>query len=96
MNKENANKATQTAGSVRITRSRARAQGPSFEQDHKRILRANVKRAASDMTKSAMAGNVPVQNKKRAVLKDVTNVLCESSHSNCVNVAKDQVDASYL
>lgn len=91
MNKENANRAMRSADNVCITRSRAQALGPSLEQEHKRILRTNVKRAASDETKSATAGNVPVQNKKRAVLKDVTNVFCESSYIDYVNVAKYQV-----
>ncbi|KAF9616823.1 hypothetical protein IFM89_032673 [Coptis chinensis] len=82
---------------VRITRARAAAchasgialpPKPSTRQVQKAGLRGNSKRPPSDENSS-----VPVtgQNKRRTVLKDVTNVLCENSYKSCMNVAKIQV-----
>ncbi|XP_019189830.1 PREDICTED: cyclin-A2-2-like [Ipomoea nil] len=81
--------------SMRITRSRARtltsSQGlpplhPSATlQDGKQVRRASSKRAASDENKSTSSC---VQPKKRAVLRNVTNVVCESSYLNCMTGTK--------
>ncbi|KAI4376159.1 hypothetical protein MLD38_013949 [Melastoma candidum] len=101
MNKENDIGVRRVADNVRITRSRAKAVGtstgilpssrPSFKQDHKRVLRASAKRAASNENKPANEGDAAATwNKKRAVLKDVTNVLCKRSFLSCVNAAKHQ------
>ncbi|XP_010532139.1 PREDICTED: cyclin-A2-4-like isoform X2 [Tarenaya hassleriana] len=50
-------------------------------QNQQRVPRANTKRAALEEKKS----NAP---KKRAILRDVTNISCESSYRSCFNVAK--------
>ncbi|XP_031119545.1 cyclin-A2-2-like [Ipomoea triloba] len=83
--------------SMRITRSRARtltsSQGlpplhPSVTQDGKQVRRASSKRAASDENKSTTGASSCVQPKKRAVLRNVTNVVCESSYLNCMTGTK--------
>ncbi|KAF5204856.1 Cyclin-a2-1 [Thalictrum thalictroides] len=80
----------------RITRARAaayRASGgmlppkPCTRQTQKECPEANSKRSGSDENCSV---SVTGQNKRRAVLKDVTNVLCESSYKSCMNAAKIQ------
>ncbi|CAH8337062.1 unnamed protein product [Eruca vesicaria subsp. sativa] len=50
-----------------------------------RVLRANSKRTASDDKND----NTP---KKRAVLKDISNVTCKNSYTSCLNAAKIQVE----
>ncbi|KAL1199324.1 Cyclin-A2-4 [Cardamine amara subsp. amara] len=50
-------------------------------QNQGRVLRANSKRTALDEKKA----NAP---KKRAILKDITNVTCENSYTSCFNVAR--------
>ncbi|CAH2067980.1 unnamed protein product [Thlaspi arvense] len=50
-----------------------------------RVLRANCKRPYLDEKKA----NPP---KKRAVLKDITNITCENSYRSCFNAAKIQVE----
>jgi len=49
-------------------------------QNQGRVLRAKSKRTALDEKKA----NAP---KKRAVLKDITNVTCENSYTSCFSVA---------
>ncbi|KAI3468283.1 hypothetical protein Pfo_024946 [Paulownia fortunei] len=84
---------------VRITRARAKALGsssglpplyPSAKQDDKQVLRANSKRAASDNNKPAASSAACPRHKKRAVLKDVTNITCENLYINCINAARGQ------
>ncbi|KAJ6295508.1 hypothetical protein OIU76_027410 [Salix suchowensis] len=99
MNKENATAAKFEEPTTRITRARAKASGtsvglfpatkPSFKQDQKHLLRAKTKRAASDENKSCSTSVAGLKHKRRAVLKDVTNILCENSHLNC-NIATKQ------
>ncbi|XP_011026521.1 PREDICTED: cyclin-A2-2-like isoform X2 [Populus euphratica] len=99
MNKENATAAKHEEPTTRVTRARAKASGtsvglfpaskPSFKQDQKHPLRAKTKRAASDENKSCSTSVAGLKHKRRAVLKDVTNVLCENSHLNC-NIATKQ------
>ncbi|KAJ6957253.1 hypothetical protein D5086_031602 [Populus alba] len=99
MNKENATAAKHEEPTTRITRARAKASGtsvglfpaskPSFKQDQKHPLRSKAKRAASDENKSCSTSVAGLKHKRRAVLKDVTNVLCENSHLNC-NIATKQ------
>ncbi|KAK6116873.1 hypothetical protein DH2020_049403 [Rehmannia glutinosa] len=78
---------------VRITRARAKALGsnvglpplhPSSKQDGK-ILRPNAKRAASG-DKKPLAGSAACP-KKRAVLKDVTNITNHNADTNCLNAS---------
>lgn len=85
---------------VRVTRARAKALGsssglpplyPSAKQDDKQVSRGNLKRAASDNNKLAMSSVDCPQRKKRAVLKDVTNIKCDHMYINCMNAARGQV-----
>ncbi|KAK4388905.1 Cyclin-A2-2 [Sesamum angolense] len=89
-----------TEPTVRITRARAKVLRPSnglpplypsAEQDDRRVLRANSKRAASDNNKTAASSAACPQHKRRAVLKDVTNITCQSLYINCTNAATCQV-----
>lgn len=57
------------------------------QQDQKRVLRTNSKRAALDEVNNSAPVTAGVQNKRRAVLKDVTNVLCDS-YRNCLIAPK--------
>ncbi|XP_031102495.1 cyclin-A2-1-like [Ipomoea triloba] len=75
-----------------ITRSRAKALAssgglppvnPSTNQDGKPLTRAKSKRGASDENKQT-TGATSGQPKKRAALKDVSNVVCESASLNCM------------
>ncbi|XP_009798808.1 cyclin-A2-2-like [Nicotiana tabacum] len=89
---------------MRITRSRAKALGssgglpprhPSVRQDNKQGLGAQgtkYKRSASDENNPVTNASTACQQpKRRAVLRDVTNVLCENSYMNCINRSKFQV-----
>ncbi|XP_057799552.1 cyclin-A2-1-like [Salvia miltiorrhiza] len=82
---------------ARVTRARAKFLGssnglpplyPSTKQDDKRVSRASLKRAAPDKPAGSSAACHP--RKKRAVLKDVTNINCENLYINCINAAKGQ------
>ena len=95
MKKENLASSVVGEPIARMTRARAaacRASGgipplkATKQQDQKRVLRTNLKRAALDEENKA---TVPAgfQNKRRAALKDVTNVCC-SSYRNCLITAK--------
>ncbi|KAL0323890.1 UNVERIFIED_CONTAM: Cyclin-A2-1 [Sesamum calycinum] len=88
-----------TEPTVRITRARAKVLRPSnglpplypsAKQDDRRVLRANSKRAASDNNKTAVSSAACPQHKRRAVLKDVTNITCQSLYINCTNAATCQ------
>ncbi|XP_077225298.1 cyclin-A2-4-like [Tasmannia lanceolata] len=89
---------------ARLTRARAAAcrstagkpplKPSSMNQDQKLVLRGNSKRAASDENNHTAPVAASLQHKKRAVLKDVTNVFCENSYKNCVNAAKMQTRIS--
>ncbi|KAL3650868.1 hypothetical protein CASFOL_007271 [Castilleja foliolosa] len=83
---------------ARITRARAKALGslsglpplhPSSKQADKPVSRANLKRAASDK-KEPLSSSVCPPPKKRAVLKDVTNITCEDLYMNCMKSAGGQ------
>ncbi|KAF9681178.1 hypothetical protein SADUNF_Sadunf06G0198500 [Salix dunnii] len=98
MNKENATATKLEVPATRITRARAKALGtsvgiypsskPSFKQEQRHPLRAKTKRAASDENKSASTSINDFKHKRRAVLKDVSNIFCENSHQNCINATK--------
>jgi len=101
MNKENAITAKLEEPATRITRARAKALGasvgiypaskPSFKQEQRHPLRAKTKRAASDENKSASTSIAGFKHKRRAVLKDVSNIFCENSHQNCIYATKQHV-----
>lgn len=78
---------------TQVTRARAAAYraskqmlplNASISQEQKRTSGLNPKRPALD-EKTAP------QHKKRAVLKDVTNICCENLNANCINATKIQV-----
>ncbi|KAK9101836.1 hypothetical protein Sjap_019090 [Stephania japonica] len=84
---------------ARITRARAAAfrasdgalpPKPVMKQDQKRVLRGNSKRPALDEN-SIGAAAAGLEPKRRAVLKDVTNVCCDNSHKCFINAAKIQL-----
>lgn len=88
MDKENRTAAKFEELTVRITRARAKALGssgglppqkPSLKRDQKKVP-TNAKRAVSDENQSAVG---VLQSKKRAVLKEVTNILCDNSYLKC-------------
>ncbi|KAK4769353.1 hypothetical protein SAY86_027503 [Trapa natans] len=86
--------------SVRITRARAKMLGassrilrssrPSFKQDRKGGIHENAKRAAVSKNKTFLDGAAPSQRKRRVVLTDVTNILCDNAHVNHVKALKIQ------
>ncbi|XP_059643771.1 cyclin-A2-4-like isoform X2 [Cornus florida] len=97
MKKENMILANVGEPIARITRARAAAYRTSGgmlppeaskQQPQKRILRTNSKRAALDEMNTSASVPASVQHKRRAVLKDVTNVCCENSYRVCLNAAK--------
>lgn len=100
MDKENTTAAKVEEPTVRITRARSKALGlsggifpsskPSFKQDQKHVLRSKFKRAASDENKASMVAPAGTQHKRRAVLEDVTNILCENSLMNRIHSSKIQ------
>lgn len=97
MRKENLVKSYSGEPSARITRARAAlcqqngaitSGEPSKEYVHKVALRINSKRPALD-EKNDKASLIPcTRHKKRAILKDVTNISCESPHKKCLNATK--------
>ncbi|XP_058200726.1 cyclin-A2-1-like [Rhododendron vialii] len=98
MNKENGTAAKFREPTVRITRAQAKglsiSEGlppprPSRKHDQKPTLQQNSKRPASDENKSSISLTSCFQHKKRAVLKDVTNVFCDP-HVNCINAVRVQ------
>ncbi|PON57964.1 Cyclin [Parasponia andersonii] len=96
MNDENTNAADFEEPLARLTRARAKALETSGgmlpplrpSQGQKRVLRAKSKRAALDENKASAVATASFQHKRRAVLKDVTNVSCENSNFNIVNASK--------
>lgn len=101
MNKENEPNENVQEPTGRITRARSKTLGaaggisfsskPSFKQDQKRVLQVNSKRAASEENKASMTAKVGLQPKRRAMLKDVTNVCADSSYKDYINETKIQV-----
>lgn len=92
---------------MRITRARAKTLGssgglpplhPSVRQDKKQGLvtqGTKSKRPAPDENKPANSSSTASQqHKRRAVLRDVTNVLCENPYMNCINGNKFQVSVN--
>lgn len=82
---------------ARVTRSRAaviRSSGSilgskvSKPQDQKQVLPKNYKRAASDQRNTIAPETTSCQKKRRGVLKDITNVCCNNSYTNCLHAAK--------
>ncbi|WCJ40653.1 Cyclin A2 4 [Euphorbia peplus] len=98
MKKENLLPANVANPNARLTRSQAAALnasnkmlslGATTQQGQERILQANSKRAAPDESTSTsdVAGIPP---KRRAVLRDVTNVCCENSYKSIFNASRIQ------
>nr|QYW07113.1 cyclin A2-1 [Dimocarpus longan] len=99
MNKEYTTAVKGEEPTARMTRARARALGtsgrvfpsskPSFKPEQKRALRGNSKQTASDESKAPMNAASGLHHKRRAVLKEVSNI-CENSQINRMNVSKLQ------
>ncbi|CAN1188523.1 hypothetical protein LINPERHAP2_LOCUS39381, partial [Linum perenne] len=62
----------------------------SLQQDQKRVLKVSIKRQAAEENKASAMGAAGVQRKKRAVLKEVTNILTEDSNVSSINATKAQ------
>ncbi|XP_068647358.1 cyclin-A2-1-like [Aristolochia californica] len=89
---------------VRITRARAAAcssvggalppRPPPAKQDQVRVLRGNSKRAAASDENRYSAPTTSFQNKRRAVLRDVSNICSQSSYNSCISATKLQTKSS--
>ena len=97
MNKENITSAKIEEPTVRITRARAKAATksggllppkPPIKLDQMQVVRTNSKRPASNENKPSATANAGLQHKRRATLKDVTNVVSENSYMNCISTTK--------
>lgn len=105
MNKGNTAAAKNEEPTARITRARARALGISggvsptskavFKPGQKRAHKTHSKRTGSDEKKTLMPSTLGLQHKRRAALKDVTNIR-ENSQVNSNNAAKNQVNSSSI
>lgn len=106
MDKENKTAAKVEESTVRITRARSKAMSgpggtfpsskPSFKQGQKHDLRSKFKRAASDENKASVVAPSGTQHKRRAVLADVSNIVCENSLMNRIHASKIQVRICHL
>lgn len=97
MKKENRAKSDFGEPTVRITRARAAAyqqhgampsREQSKEQYQKEVTGPILKRAALDERDGKAALMACTRNKKRAVLKNITNVCCENPYKKRVNASK--------
>ncbi|KAJ6846635.1 cyclin-A2-1-like [Iris pallida] len=99
MKKENSVLAGCGVPTGRITRARAAACGvthgvlslnpPLTKPDKNQVQRGKTKRDENNYA----APTAAFQNKRRAVLRDVTNVSCENYYKDCINAAKLQTKA---
>ncbi|CAJ1973765.1 unnamed protein product [Sphenostylis stenocarpa] len=94
MNKVNKISAKDEERAIRITRAKARAlreippaSRPSFENEQQKVPRANSKRAATSEDQTSVVVPAALQNKRRAVLTDVTNI-CLKSRDKCTKASK--------
>ncbi|XP_059461474.1 cyclin-A2-2 [Corylus avellana] len=100
MDKENKTAAKVEESTVRITRARSKAMSgpggtfpsskPSFKQGQKHDLRSKFKRAASDENKASVVAPSGTQHKRRAVLADMSNIVCDNSLMNHIHASKIQ------
>ncbi|XP_024985204.1 cyclin-A2-1-like [Cynara cardunculus var. scolymus] len=98
MNKENVPVANIQEPTARITRARAKALGisgrlpplhPLVKQESNQALQSNSKRGSSDNKPTTDVGN-GIQSKRRAVLKDVTNMPFDDLNMKVINEIKIQ------
>lgn len=90
--------------SGRITRARAKELSDTggilcsskSSGDQKHILRVNSKRMASDDIKISSTSSNGLPNKRRAVLKDVTNISRKGYEKNCINASNIQVNLNLM
>ncbi|KAF9612821.1 hypothetical protein IFM89_004231 [Coptis chinensis] len=79
---------------TRITRARAAASNASMgvlpPKPPTKTLRATSKRLASDENSASSSVTAGIHCKRRAVLKDVTNICCENLYKGCISAAKVQ------
>ncbi|XP_027902218.1 cyclin-A2-2-like isoform X1 [Vigna unguiculata] len=87
---------------IRFTRAKARAlrgippppSRPSSKNEQKNMSRANSKRAAASGDQTSVVVPALGQNKRRAVLTDVTNI-CAESHDKCTDASKFRAKGVY-
>ncbi|XP_076908398.1 cyclin-A2-1-like [Bidens hawaiensis] len=79
---------------VRVTRARAAASQSSSSEPSK--PHNNAKRSVQDENKISATATSGVQKKRRAVLKDVTNICCDNSYKNCIVPTKILVRKQYI
>ncbi|XP_043723690.1 cyclin-A2-1-like isoform X2 [Telopea speciosissima] len=88
---------------ARITRAQAAAYQaaggtlpihPSVKHNEKRVLRETSKIAVLDENSSSAPVDAGLRHKRRAVLKDSTNLCCEDLYTNCINASKLQTKNS--
>ncbi|KAK9072074.1 hypothetical protein SSX86_008506 [Deinandra increscens subsp. villosa] len=103
MSKENVHPANNKVPTTRITRARAKALGvsgdlpplhPRAKHEFNQFLQPNSKRGSSD-NKSNDAGS-NFQSKRRAVLKDVSNMPFNDLNIKVINDIKIQVHSTYM
>lgn len=94
MDKVNKTCAKDEERSIRVTRAKTRAlrgipprSRPSSKNEQKNMPRANSKRAATSEDQTSVVVPALIQNKRRAVLTDVTNV-CTKSLDKCPEASK--------
>jgi len=86
---------------IRVTRATTRAlrgipppSRPSSKNEQKNMSRANSKRAATSEDQTSVVVPALVQNKRRAVLTDVTNI-CAKAHDKCNEASKFKVSMNH-
>ncbi|KAJ7958717.1 Cyclin [Quillaja saponaria] len=95
MNRKNITAAKYEVPPARITRARAKTSSslggispssrPSFKHEQKHAPRENSKRAASDENKTSVVATAGIHQKRKAVLKDVTNISYEKTNINSIS-----------
>lgn len=105
MRKENLVPAKVSELTAPLTRARAAALRASgqvpplkapIQQNQKRTFQGNQKTPDLDENNNNAPNDACLQHKRRAVLKDVTNICCKSSYRNCFNATTIQVNIQLL
>lgn len=98
MKKENmlSGRMTRARAAILNSSNKTLSSGATTQQGSKRVLRANLKRAGPDENSTSTSDVTGIQPKRRAVLRDVTNVCCENSYRSCFNANRVQVGVIHL
>ncbi|KAK8951561.1 Cyclin-A2-1 [Platanthera zijinensis] len=91
--KRNTGPVTRAKAATLASHSRIPLPRPALLPDKKQMKGRRTKRMASDENNHTVSNVVVSQNKKRAVLNDVSNVCCENSYRNCTDLVKMQAKA---